>query len=71
MTLEGIESSSVKIKAEGNKANIRAKGDGSFRLCAFSRNGGELSEVISELEFEVVGMGKANLDPCEFDFLTR
>lgn len=63
ITLEGIESNSVSIKVEGLKARLIAKGDGAFRLCASSHNGRALPEVISELEFEVVGMGKANLDP--------
>jgi len=66
MTLEGIESNSVKIVQEGLKATIIAKGDGNFRLYATCKNGREVSEVISELEFEVTGMGKANLDPYGF-----
>lgn len=66
MTLEGIESNGVKIEANGNQAVIKAKGDGIFRLCASTHNGRDLPEVISELEFEVTGMGKANLDPYGF-----
>lgn len=66
MTLEGIESNSVKVEVEGNTAIIIAKGDGDFRLCASINNGRDLPEVISELEFEVTGMGKANLDPYGF-----
>lgn len=66
LTLEGIESNSVKIEVEGNEATITAKGDGNFRLCASINNGTPLPEIISELEFEVTGMGKASLDPYGF-----
>ncbi|MCH5251786.1 MAG: DUF4982 domain-containing protein [Lachnospiraceae bacterium] len=64
MTLDGVESNSVKIETEGNTAIIKAAGDGEFRLCCSCKNGQEeLSEIISELEFEVTGLGQATLDP--------
>lgn len=63
VTLEGVESNSVKIDADGTTAVIQALGDGEFRLCCSCNNGGELSEVLSELEFEVTGLGEATLDP--------
>ncbi len=64
MTLEGVESNSVKIEVDRNTAIIKAAGDGEFRLCCSCKNGHEeLSEVISELEFKVTGLGEATLDP--------
>ena len=66
LTLEGIESNSVKCVQEGKTVKLVAKGDGAFRLCAIAKNGSSLAEVMSELEFEVTGMGKACLDPYGF-----
>ena len=66
LTLEGIESNRVKLIQEGNEVKLIAKGDGDFRLCAIAKNGSKIAEVMSELEFEVKGMGKANLDPYGF-----
>lgn len=63
MTLDGVESNSVKIEVNGTTATIKAAGDGEFRLCCSCKNGHEeLSEIISELEFEVTGLGEATLD---------
>lgn len=66
MTADGIESKSVKITQNGNSALLTAAGDGDFRLTATAKNGKEHSEVISELEFTVTGLGSATLDPYEF-----
>ena len=63
VTLDGVESNSVKIEVDGTTAVIQALGDGEFRLCCTCKNGGELPEVMSELEFEVTGLGEATLDP--------
>lgn len=64
MTLDGVESNSVKIEANGHTAVIKAVGDGEFRLCCTCKNGQEeLSEIISELEFKVTGLGEATLNP--------
>lgn len=66
LTLEGIESNSVRLIQNGNEVRVIAKGDGEFRLCAIAQNGSNLAEVMSELEFKVEEMGKANLDPYGF-----
>ena len=66
LTLDGVEANFVKIETEGNKAHIKALGDGVFRLTASAKNGGELSEIISELEFEAEGLGKATHDPYNY-----
>lgn len=63
VTLDGVESNSVKIEVDGTTAKIMAKGDGDFRLCCSCNNGSDVSEVMSELEFHVTGLGEATLDP--------
>lgn len=63
VTLDGVESNSVKIDVRGETAVIHALGDGEFRLCCSCNNGGDVSEVMSELEFEVTGLGEATLNP--------
>ncbi len=65
MTLNGVTSNSVKINydPETKTAVIQAVGDGVFRLCCTCSNGLDHVEVISELEFEVSGLGEATHDP--------
>ncbi len=66
MTKEGIESRAVKVESSGNYARLTAMADGDFRLLASVNNGKNHSEVISELEFSVQGMGSGTLDPYDF-----
>ncbi len=65
VTLNGVESNAVKIDIDNdtNTAVIKAIGDGEFRLCCTCNNGLDHVEVISELEFDVTGLGEATLDP--------
>lgn len=65
VTLNGVDSNAVKIELdkETNTAHIQAMGDGEFRLCCTCNNGLDHAEVISELEFEVTGLGEATHDP--------
>lgn len=63
ITPEGVESNSVRIDVQGNTAIIHALGDGEFRLCCSCNNGSDISEVMSELEFDVTGLGEATLNP--------
>ncbi|MCQ2523654.1 MAG: DUF4982 domain-containing protein [Lachnospiraceae bacterium] len=65
LTYDGIEANFVKVETRENKAVIKALGDGAFKLTAFANNGKDHAEVISELEFEVTGLGKALLNPYE------
>ncbi len=66
LTLDAVEANFVKITLDGNKAHIEALGDGEFRLTACAKNGTDLSEIISELEFSAEGLGKATQDPYNF-----
>ena len=63
LNLKGTESNLAKIEVSGNKATINALGDGQFRLRCEATNGADCVKVISELEFEVSGIGTAYLDP--------
>lgn len=62
VTSDGVESNSVTIDQTGTTAQIRAVGDGEFRLTCSCNNGGDTAQVISELEFDVTGLGAATLD---------
>ncbi len=66
LTPDGVPANFVKVETMGNRAHVTALGDGVFRLTACAKNGGELSEIISELEFEATGLGKATQDPYDF-----
>ncbi len=62
----GIESPLVAIEACGTEAVLTARSDGKFRLRCMSGSGTEKIRILSELEFEITGMGKAWLDPYGF-----
>lgn len=69
MMLEGVKSDcavvSVTKTDDGEEALVTAASDGSFRLTCTAANGHEFPEVISELEFNVSGVGKATRNPYE------
>lgn len=62
----GIVSNIAKIEAFGNEAKVTALGDGEFRVRCTSKNGTDKIKIISELEFQAVGLGSAYKDPYEF-----
>ncbi len=59
----GTDSNLAKVSTQGNTAHVEAVGDGAFRLRCVSDNGSGSVKVISELEFEVQGIGTAYFDP--------
>lgn len=69
MMLEGVKSDCAKITVtpttDGEEAVVTAASDGSFRLTCTAQNGKPYPEVISELEFEVSGVGRATRNPYE------
>jgi beta-galactosidase len=65
VTAAGIETNTVKIEVEDKEAAITALGDGEFRLRCIAKNGTGLTKVISELEFEISGMGAVTVNPYE------
>jgi beta-galactosidase len=62
----GIDSVIAKVEAAGTEARVRALADGRFRLRCAARNGRASISLISQLEFEVEGLGQAFLDPYGF-----
>lgn len=65
VTIGGIETNIAKIEVRGNEAEITALGDGEFRLRCSADNGGKIPQVISELEFEITGLGAATMNPYQ------
>ncbi len=67
VNLNGVTSnvSTIDVHKETNTAKITAVGDGQFRLCCTCNNGLDHVEVISELEFEASGLGKAAQKPYQ------
>lgn len=62
----GIESNIASVEADGHEAIVTALGDGEFRLRCTSRNGTDKTKLISQLEFQVDGLGAAYKDPYSF-----
>ena len=60
---KGTESNLAKVLVNGNQAQIKAIGDGFFKLRCEARNGADCVKVISELEYNIDGIGTAYLDP--------
>lgn len=66
VTNSGIETNVAKVEADGNIATVTAIGDGNFRLRCSANNGKDAPEVLSELEFEISGLGQTTINPYEF-----
>ncbi|MGN7940302.1 glycoside hydrolase family 2 TIM barrel-domain containing protein [Virgibacillus sp. 6R] len=62
----GIVSNIAKVEANGLEAKVSAFGDGEFRLRCTSKNGGDKTRLISQLEFKATGLGTAYKNPYEF-----
>lgn len=62
VTYEGIEANFVRIEADGTNAKLTALGDGEFRLLCVANNGKDHTEIMSDLEFSITGMGSATID---------
>jgi beta-galactosidase len=62
----GVDSNLVTLEQKENKVLLRALGDGDFRLRCMSKSGTEKIRLISQLEFQIEGMGQAYLNPYGF-----
>lgn len=62
----GVDSNLVRLVPNGNRAELEALGDGEFRLRCMSKSGTDSIRLISQLEFQIRGLGKAYLDPYDF-----
>ena len=65
MTLDGVDSNATKITVlpDGVSAKVTATGDDVYQITAFANNGKPYPEVISVLEMENTGLGRATIDP--------
>jgi len=66
VTASGIETPLAKIDPQGNRAIVRPRGDGEFRVRCMSTNGTNTVRLISQLEFTARGFGKLHKDPYQF-----
>jgi beta-galactosidase len=66
VTPGGIKTNIAQVEGKGLEALVTALGDGEFRLRCTANNGKRSPEIISELEFNVAGMGAATVNPYEF-----
>ncbi len=62
----GVDSNIADLEIKGNEVVLHAIGDGECRLRCMCKNGGEIPQVISELEFTIAGLGAAVRDPYQF-----
>lgn len=62
----GVPTNLISLEYEKNRAVMKAKGDGSFRLFAMSKSGTDKTRVLSQLEFSIDGFGQAYMNPYEF-----
>lgn len=63
---KGIPSHLATLEPDGTSVLVRAKSDGIFRLRCMSRSHTKKARILSHLEFEITGLGKAFRDPYEF-----
>ncbi len=71
ITFEAVSDKGFPVKiAElipgGDEVTIKAVADGDFRLRCTSKSGSDKVRIISELEFNIKGIGVALLDPYDF-----
>ena len=59
----GVVTNLAKVEYKDGRATVRAVGDGKYRLRAYCKNGTPFDAIISEIEFENKGFGKAGFDP--------
>lgn len=63
---QGITSNLASLEVNGPKVTIKALGDGSAVLRCTTKNGADKVRLISQLTFEITGLGEASMNPYEF-----
>ena len=66
----GVVSHLAEVESDGLEATIKAAGDGEVRLRTQCRNGKNNVEIISELELEIKGVGRASVNPYDYVYAT-
>ncbi|MCM1047849.1 MAG: DUF4982 domain-containing protein [Clostridiales bacterium] len=61
----GVTTNLVELEYEKNRAVMKAKGDGDFRLFAMSKSGSNKVRIMSQIEFSIEGFGQAYKNPYE------
>lgn len=62
----GVDSNLVTLEQRDGSVVLHALGDGEFRLRCMSKSGTDKIRLISQLEFEIKGLGQAYLNPYGF-----
>jgi len=65
-TASGVNSQNATLMVQGNKAILKALGDGHVYLRAMAKNGSNKVRLISQLDVMVNGLGSAYFNPYEF-----
>ena len=69
ISCKAVSESSVPVNyaeaevLDGDTIKVTAKGDGNFTLRIYGNNGSQYPQVISDLPFEITGLGQASIDP--------
>ena len=62
----GIDSGIAGLSASGDTAMVTAIGDGDIYVRCSARNGGDRTNLYSQLDFGITGLGRAHLNPYGF-----
>lgn len=65
-TVSGADTSIAAIKADGKEAVLTALGDGFGYIRCQANNGSDKVNLYSQLEFNIEGLGLANINPYSF-----
>ncbi|WP_162140150.1 glycoside hydrolase family 2 TIM barrel-domain containing protein [Haploplasma axanthum] len=63
---KGVETSIAKIRQESNRVYVKGLGDGNFTLRCMDKNDKNQATIISELQFDIKGIGIAYKNPYKF-----
>lgn len=62
----GVEITNAVLEVGEGQVKIKALEDGTCRLRCMCNNGGEIPQIISELEFDITGLKSPSYNPFEF-----
>lgn len=63
----GVESNIATLEINDRQVVLHAIGDGECRLRCMCKNGGVIPQIISEMEFNITGLGAAVRNPYQFN----
>ncbi|MDF2803117.1 MAG: glycoside hydrolase family 2 sugar binding protein [Anaerocolumna sp.] len=62
----GVEITNAELEVQANQVVLKAIEDGECRLRCMCNNGGEIPQIISELEFNITGLKSPSHDPYTY-----